>query len=139
MEVLSERPWIVLDGAHNPGAMKTLAQNLPRVFSYKRLLLIIGMMRDKAIKQTFKMIIPRSDIVFLTRAEYDRSADPETLRPFVEGESLPYRISKDIPAAIQQARQEAEPGDLILITGSLFIVGEARAWWEREGVKTRIK
>ena len=36
MEVLSERPWIVLDGAHNPGAMRTLAQNLPQVFSYKR-------------------------------------------------------------------------------------------------------
>ncbi len=134
MEVLSERPWIVLDGAHNPGAMKTLAQNLPRVFSYKRLLLIIGMMRDKAIEQTFKYMIPQSDIVFLTRAEYDRSADPETLRPFVEGKSLPCRISKDIPTAIQRARQEADPEDLILITGSLFIVGEARAWWGREGL-----
>ncbi len=137
MEVLSERPWIVLDGAHNPGAMKTLAQNLPRVFSYKRLFLIIGMMKDKAIEQTFKVIIPLAHMVFLTRAEYDRSADPETLRPLVDGESRPCQISKNIPTAIQRARQEAEPGDLILITGSLFIVGEARAWWEREGVKTR--
>lgn len=136
MEVLSERPWIVLDGAHNPGAMKTLVQNLPRVFLYKRLLLIIGMMRDKDIEQTFKYVIPESDIVFLTRAEYDRSADPETLRPFVEGESLPFRISNDIPTAIQRARQEAEPEDLILITGSLFIVGEARAWWEKEGLRS---
>ncbi|MGC1403643.1 MAG: folylpolyglutamate synthase/dihydrofolate synthase family protein [Thermodesulfobacteriota bacterium] len=136
MEVLSERPWIVLDGAHNPGAMKTLVQNLPRVFSYKRLLLIIGMMRDKDIEQTFKYVIPESDIVFLTRAEYDRSADPETLRPFVEGESLPCGISNDIPTAIQRARLEAEPEDLILITGSLFIVGEARAWWEREGLRS---
>ncbi len=138
MEVLSERPWIVLDGAHNPGAMKTLVQNLPRVFSYKRLLLIIGMMRDKDIEQTFKYVIPESDIVFLTRAEYDRSADPETLRLFVEGESLPCRISNDIPTAIQRARQEADPEDLILITGSLFIVGEARAWWEKRRVEDHL-
>ncbi len=129
LEVLSERPWIVLDGAHNPGAMKTLSRNLPRVFSYKRLLLIIGMMKDKDIEQTFNYIIPKADIVYLSRAEYDRSSEPESLLPFVKVKNLPCHLAQSIPLAINQARKEAEPEDLILITGSLFLVGEARAWW----------
>lgn len=131
LEVLSERPWIVLDGAHNPGAMKTLSRNLSQVFSYKRLLLIIGMMKDKDIEQTFNYIIPKADIVYLSRAEYDRSSEPETLLPFVKAKNLPCHLAQSIPLAINQARKEAGPEDLILITGSLFIVGEARAWWER--------
>jgi dihydrofolate synthase / folylpolyglutamate synthase len=131
MEVLSRRPCLVLDGAHNPGAMRTLSQNIPRAFSYKKLYLIIGMMKDKDIGQTFNYMIPLAGKVFLTRAEYDRSADPETLRPFVEGKNRPCRLFSTIPSAIKQAIEEADPEDLILITGSLFIVGEARAWWER--------
>jgi dihydrofolate synthase/folylpolyglutamate synthase len=130
LEVLSETPWIVLDGAHNPGAMRTLSQNIPVVFSYKKLYLIFGMMKDKDIKQTFNYLIPLADKVFLTRAEYDRSAEPEALRPFIEGKNLPCQLFLTIPAAIKQARKEADPEDLILITGSLFLVGEARAWWE---------
>jgi dihydrofolate synthase/folylpolyglutamate synthase len=133
LEVLSHNPWIVLDGAHNPGAMSVLARNLPRVFSYNRLLLVFGMMKDKEIGKTFNRILPLADRVYLTRAEYDRSADPGTLVPFVEREGRPYYISQTIPEAIRKAREEATEGDLILITGSLFIVGEARAWWEREG------
>jgi dihydrofolate synthase / folylpolyglutamate synthase len=134
LEVLSERPVIVLDGAHNPGAMKALSQNLAKVFSYKRLLLVFGMMKDKDIGKTFKLIMPIADICYLTRAQYDRSADPETFIPYVQGKNLPYHIRRTIPEAIHLARQEAGPEDLILITGSLFIVGEARAWWEREGL-----
>jgi dihydrofolate synthase/folylpolyglutamate synthase len=134
MEVISENPRIVLDGAHNPGAMRTLSRNLARVFSYKRLLVVFGIMKDKEIGKTFNPLIPLADICVLTRAEYDRSADPETLIPFIEGKNLPYQVSQTIPEAIHWARREAGPDDLILITGSLFIVGEARAWWEREGL-----
>jgi dihydrofolate synthase/folylpolyglutamate synthase len=132
LEVLAERPMIVLDGAHNPGAMKVLAQNLPRVFSHKRLWLVIGMMKDKDIKKTLDHIVPLADVIFLTRAEYDRSADPENLKAFLKDKSRSIRISKDIPTAVQQAREEAAPEDLILITGSLFVVGEAKAWWETQ-------
>jgi dihydrofolate synthase / folylpolyglutamate synthase len=133
MEVLSENPKVILDGAHNPEAMKTLAKNLPKTFSYKKLLLVFGMMKDKNIKQTMGYIIPFSDKIFLTRAEYDRSADPDDLRRLLPAEKSPRRIFSSIPRAITQAMKEARPADLILITGSLFVVGEARAWWEKMG------
>lgn len=131
LEVLSSGPRLVLDGAHNPEAMRILSQNIPRVFSYKKLHLIFGMMKDKNIGQTLNYMIPLADRVFLTRAEYDRSAEPEALRPFIEKKNLPCTLFQTIPAAIKQALKVAEPEDLILITGSLFIVGEARAWWKR--------
>ena len=129
MEVLSERPRIVLNGAHNPGAMRTLAETLPRSFSYKKVLLVFGMMKDKRLKQTLNYITPLANRIFLTRAEYDRSADPEDLNKFLIGKKPRPRIFPTIPQAITQAMKEAGPEDLILITGSLFVVGEALAWW----------
>ena len=129
MEVLSQRPRIVLDGAHNPGAMRTLAETLPRSFSYKKVLLVFGMMKDKRLKQTLNYITPLANRIFLTRAEYDRSADPEDLIKFLVGKKPRPRIFPTIPQAITQAMKEAGPEDLILITGSLFVVGEALAWW----------
>ena len=138
MEVLSEKPRIVLDGAHNPGAMKTLTKNLPGTFSYKKLLMVFGMMKDKNIQQTLNYVTPLANGIFLTRAEYDRSADPEELKLFIKGTRLPFRIFQTIPLAITQAIKEAGPEDLILITGSLFVVGEARSWWERK-IKGRVE
>ncbi len=132
MEVLSEMPWIVLDGAHNPGAMRTLAENLPKAFSYKKMWLVFGMMKDKNIQKTLDHITPLAKRIFLTRAEYDRSADPEDLLRFIKRQSHYHpRAFPTIPQAIIQAMKEAGPEDLILISGSLFVVGEARAWWER--------
>ncbi|MBI4763271.1 MAG: hypothetical protein HY787_01525 [Deltaproteobacteria bacterium] len=135
LEVLSERPWIVLDGAHNPGAMKTIAEILPETFSYRKLFLIFGMMKDKNIRQTLNYVTPLSSRILLTRAEYDRSADPEDLKGFFQGRKPPPRVFPTIPQAINQARKEAGPEDLILITGSLFVAGEARAWWEKKKSK----
>ncbi|MEW6185621.1 MAG: folylpolyglutamate synthase/dihydrofolate synthase family protein [Thermodesulfobacteriota bacterium] len=130
LEVLSERPFIILDGAHNPGAMNILVKSLPRAFSYRKLLLVFGMMKDKNIRQTLKQIAPISDRIFLTRAEYDRSADPKDLLRFLESPQPRPLLFPSIPLALSRAIREAGPEDLILITGSLFIVGEARAWWE---------
>jgi dihydrofolate synthase / folylpolyglutamate synthase len=131
MELLSESPRIVLDGAHNPGAMKTLAETLPKSFFYRKLFLVFGMMKDKNIKQTLNHITPLTQRILLTRAEYDRSADPEDLKQFFKEYRPRPRVFPTIPQAITRALKEAGPEDLILITGSLFVVGEARAWWGR--------
>jgi dihydrofolate synthase / folylpolyglutamate synthase len=129
MELLSESPSMVLDGAHNPEAMKTLVQNLGKSFFYKKLFLVFGMMKDKNIKQTLSQIIPLTHRIYLTRAEYDRSADPKDLIKYLNGYKPPARVIPTIPQAITQALKESGPQDLILVTGSLYVVGEARAWW----------
>lgn len=129
LEVLSERPWVVLDGAHNPGAMKAITEILPKTFAYRKLFLVFGMMKDKNIRETLHYIMPLKARILLTRAEYDRSAEPEDLQGFFQGRKPLPPVFPTIPQAISRAMKEAGPEDLILITGSLFVAGEARAWW----------
>jgi dihydrofolate synthase/folylpolyglutamate synthase len=131
MEILSEKPLVILDGAHNRGAMKVLAKALREIFHYQRLYLIIGIMKDKDIPGVMSQIIPLADTVFLTRAEYDRSADPEVLKRGMGDSKIPVRIFSGIPQALDQALEEAGLADLICITGSLFVAGEARAYWQQ--------
>ena len=130
LEVLSEKPRVLLDGAHNPGAMRALSQSLRREFTYRRLFLLIGMMKDKDLKGTLKAIVPLADALFLTRAEYDRSADPQELLRLLPALKTKASVFSTLPAALNQALKEARPEDLICITGSLFVVGEARAYWQ---------
>jgi dihydrofolate synthase/folylpolyglutamate synthase len=131
MEVWTERPRMVLDGAHNPAAMKVLAGTLPETLPYKRLLLVIGIMQDKDIAAILAPIVPLADRVFLTRAEYIRSAEPEKLLSFLDRDRGKCRLFPALSQAIDQAVIEAADDDLICITGSLFVVGEARAYLEK--------
>jgi dihydrofolate synthase/folylpolyglutamate synthase len=128
MEVWTEKPRIVLDGAHNPAAMKVLADSLPATLPYRRLLLVIGIMQDKDIAAILAPIVSLADRVFLTRAEYIRSAEPDTLLSILDRDRGKCRLFPVLSQAIDQAVIEAAEDDLICITGSLFVVGEARAY-----------
>jgi dihydrofolate synthase/folylpolyglutamate synthase len=132
MHVVSQEPLIILDGAHNPEAVKELAHSIGSEFSYRRLILVIGVMEDKDIGKILKGILPMADYVFYTRPEYDRSASPERLMN--EGSSLgkPGQIVPDISDALDMAREVASPKDMILVTGSLFTVGEAMTYFDPE-------
>jgi dihydrofolate synthase / folylpolyglutamate synthase len=132
LEIRHEKPRIVLDGAHNPAAMKVLAGSLSEVRPAKRMLLVIGIMQDKDIPAILAPIVPLADRIFLTRAEYDRSAEPERLRSLLTRKREKSRIMATLPQAIDQALIEATEEDLVLITGSLFVVGEARAYLEKK-------
>ncbi len=126
LELVSSQPRIVLDGAHNPAAMKVLARTIPQVFKYKKLFLVMGVMQDKDISGVLDPIVPLADRVLLTRAEYNRSAPPEQLFSLIKGNREKCRLVPSIALALEQAGQEAGPEDLICVTGSLFVVGEAR-------------
>ncbi len=124
MHVFSESPKIILDGAHNPSAIKTLLRAVREEFGEKRIILVIGIMKDKDIKGMLKKIVPHSDYVIYTRPRYSRAADPEDLkRAFDFGKKG--KIIHSLDKAIEEAKSVASSDDIILITGSLFTVGEA--------------
>ena len=79
MQVLARSPLLVLDGAHNPAAIRVLARSLRETFSFRRLILVLGIMADKDIPSILKGIVPSSDYVFYTRPAYLRAASPEVL------------------------------------------------------------
>ena len=123
--VISRDPLIVLDGGHNPAAVRVLAASLGSEFRYRRLILVLGIMKDKDIAGVLNAILPKADHVIYSRPAYDRAATPEEIqekgRPFAK----PGEVVPTLKKAIARAKDLASPEDMILICGSLFTVGEA--------------
>ncbi len=137
LEQVSDRPRIVLDGAHNPAGARALARALREEYRYRRLVLVASIMADKPVEAMLAVLAPLADLVVATRAAVARAAEPERLaraaRAALAGarsDRPPARAvltAPDLGTALDLARQEAGPDDLILVAGSLYAVGEARA------------
>lgn len=128
LEVVSTQPQIILDGAHNPAAAATLAAALKRDLSYRRLILVLGIMADKDIGGILRRLLPLADVIIFSRPRYERAATPEKLQSLSENLSQETHVITDLGQAIQKARGLTEAEDLIVITGSLFTIGEAREY-----------
>ena len=126
LEQMNANPTVVLDGAHNLEAIRKLRQELQRNWSYRRLILVIGIMEDKAIKPILKEILPLGYYAIFTRPKGERSASPAFL--FRCGRRLiPHaEIVEDVKEAVRKAMVVASRNDLICVTGSLYTVAEAR-------------
>jgi dihydrofolate synthase/folylpolyglutamate synthase len=132
MQVVLQEPRMILDGAHNPGAMRTLADSMRDAFSWRHLILVLGIMSDKDIPKIMREIVPLADQVIFTRPGYYRAANPETLMQKAERFKKRGEIVTPLPEALKKARRMAGPEDVILVTGSLFTVGEAMACLDPE-------
>ncbi len=125
IQVLSEKPLVVVDGAHNPGAANVLVEAVKNDFTYKKLILVLGVMADKDIDSIVKDLAGMADQVICSSPEYFRAAAPEDLYKIVSPYNKNTKVIKTLPEAIKKAKKQAKAGDMILITGSLFTVGEA--------------
>jgi len=128
LELVGEHPRILLDGAHNPGATKALREALRAGFPRRRLILILGIMSDKEIRRMMADLVPLADRLILTQPKMDRAASLETLRSQASPFQKPMMEVAEVSDALRQALAEAGEDDLILVTGSLFTVGEARVY-----------
>ncbi|MBU0944386.1 MAG: bifunctional folylpolyglutamate synthase/dihydrofolate synthase [Proteobacteria bacterium] len=117
----------LLDGAHNPAGVDSLVQTLQKEYSFRRLLVIWGAMMDKDLKKTLPPVAELADLIFLTKPVGERSAEPELLLehvpPLLQGRCHLYATVEE---AIAGAEAEAGEDDLILIAGSLYLVGASR-------------
>jgi dihydrofolate synthase/folylpolyglutamate synthase len=132
MQVVAQEPTVILDGGHNPAAIKTLAHSITSDFRYRRMILVIGIMGDKDIGQILRAIVPLSDYVIYTRPVYSRAAPPERLMAEAAPLRSPGEVVPFLSKALDRARQIADPRDLILVCGSLFTVGEAMTYFDPE-------
>ena len=136
VEVVAKKPLIILDSAHNPDGARALKEALG-IFSYSRLVLVIGVMKDKDIKGILRRLAPISCKIILTRADDERAAPAGALLKALKGHRLKSRAAPNVPAAIEMALEEALGDDAILITGSIFIAGEARKYL-KEGMWSKV-
>jgi dihydrofolate synthase/folylpolyglutamate synthase len=125
LQIWRKKPLVVLDGGHNPHGALALAKTISSTFEYGRLIVVVGMMKDKDQRGYLDAIVPLADEVIATRPRYARAIEPEKLATMVEGK--PVRVAQTIADALALAADSAKPGDMVLVCGSLFVVGEALA------------
>jgi len=121
LERVCERPEIILDGAHNVGGTRALASYIQRFYSGRRIWIVYGVMRDKDVTAMASLLFPLAERVIVTAPANSRAMPPGRI-PAPPGSALTHHVSE----ALEMVRQ-AGPGDVVFITGSLFVVGEARA------------
>ena len=127
---------IVLDGAHNPDKMAALAAALRTLFRWRRLVGVVAFKQGHDHRASLAAIAPLLDHVVLTRfsAETDYGRDvaqpPETLQSVLSeiGTSARVEMADDPAYALQVALDVAGPDDLVVVTGSLYLVGAVRPW-----------
>ena len=130
IEVLSRHPYVVLDGAQNIASANVLKKAIKGLFHYKKLILILGVSRDKDIRGICRELYDLADTVILTCANTPRATEPKIMARYFKGKEL--RVTENISAAKKLAEKVAGAEDLILVTGSLFVVGEFRAKYDKK-------
>ena len=118
-------PEIVLDVAHNPAGAWALRAAVSECYENRPLIFIFGAMRDKAISEMAEILFPLADRVIATRPENPRSASPEEIQQAAQRTGIELDTAPDAASALARARTIAPPGAIIVITGSIYLVGEA--------------
>jgi len=138
LEQIAADPAVILDGAHNPLAARALAAHLDaeRARGRPAPVVIYGSMRDKAVEEICELLFPRASAVVLTAPRQPRALSPAALASACGAWARSFETAPDFPAALEIARRLAAPAPGavppssaadIYVTGSLYLVGEARA------------
>lgn len=135
LQVIGKKPWIILDGAQNEASARALKEAISTIFSYKNLILVLGISSDKDVDGIGANLLPIASKVIFTRSDNPRATSPQDLRKRFQSYKKKSSVSRNVNEAVELAKKEARPQDLILITGSLYVVGEALQILQRRKTK----
>jgi dihydrofolate synthase/folylpolyglutamate synthase len=130
LEVLSRKPLVLLDGAHNPAGVRTLKKFLEHSKPSGQLIMVVGILEDKAWKPMLRELSAVADRMILTKPHSERAADPNELASFARFLQQDPVVIPHLPDALSLALKEAGPEDTVCITGSLYTVGDAKAYFQ---------
>jgi dihydrofolate synthase / folylpolyglutamate synthase len=130
LEKLQSGPDVYLDGAHNPGAARELAAFWEKHFAGRRIWLVYGALRDKAVDEIAGLLFPRAAEVILTEPRTSRAISARQLEEITAHHAPAVRRMADAEQAVEYALSQAGPQDAVFITGSLYLVGQMRHWWK---------
>jgi dihydrofolate synthase/folylpolyglutamate synthase len=128
-EMINERPQVLLDGAKDFDSMKNLMASLDLI-TYEKLYTVFSASKDKMIPQMMKEANSKTDFFVLTKhGVLDRGTEPEDIAREIAKYGKRFLIVSDVKSAVRKAMDLASKKDLVLVTGSLFTVAEARELW----------
>ncbi|MEK6681775.1 MAG: folylpolyglutamate synthase/dihydrofolate synthase family protein [Nitrospirota bacterium] len=133
LEIVSRKPLILLDGAHNPSAARRLREFLQEILGNKKIILVLGILSDKDIDGILSELVPISEKIIVTRPDYYRAAGHYELKDRIKRFGKDAIVINSISEAVIYAKEFAQSDTAICITGSLFTVGEARALFTKTG------
>jgi dihydrofolate synthase/folylpolyglutamate synthase len=133
------RPDMLLDGAHNPAGAWTLRNAIDGYFRGREITLVFGVARDKAVRELAEILFPLARKVVATQADNPRAASPEEIRALTQSTGADLcevpRVNDALKRACELASYEGppKPTGLVVVAGSLYIVGKARSWIGESG------
>jgi dihydrofolate synthase/folylpolyglutamate synthase len=124
LQVIDRRPTIVADVAHNPDAAEALAAAVREVFEYERLVVVLGIMADKDVRGFLAAIGGVTDSLVAMQPSTPRAAQAADVAAAARELGIEARVVPSAGAALRSALDEAREGDLVLVTGSHYTVGD---------------
>jgi len=114
----------VIDVAHNPAGAWALRSGLSERYEDRPLIFVFGAMRDKAISEMTEILFPLADRVIATRPQNPRAASPEEVQQAAARTGVDIEAVEEIQTAVERARALVSPTGVIVVTGSIYLVGE---------------
>jgi dihydrofolate synthase/folylpolyglutamate synthase len=128
LEKIADHPLILLDGAHNLAAARALADYMETELAGRHITLVCGILDDKPYEKIMAHLCRRASRVILTRARIERALPPETLAPAARRFIADIETVSGVAEAVARAVATSDPEDVVVVAGSLYVVGEAKAY-----------
>lgn len=136
LEMISQEPRILLDGAHNPEGAASLAESLQHTYSHQSIHFMMGMLQSKKHEAYLRHILPLVNTLILTEPDYGRKMEAAQLRDIAErlieesGRQGQVNVITEPSwkAALEQLKQVTEPNDLAVVSGTLYLISDVRSW-----------
>lgn len=134
LEIVSQNPLVILDGAHNPNGAESLSCYLKENHRDKRKIILIGIVADKDIEGIIKPLAKIADEWVITKPCTERAAEvcdiANAIKEIASPRNARLAMTTDVPSAIRQTLRSMRPKDLLVITGSLYTIGEAKKFFQ---------
>ncbi len=124
LEVLRDRPTLVIDGAHNPDAAKKLMRAIDETFDYDRLILVVGMLNTHPADDFLAQIAPKASRVVATQSLWQKASPAQEIARAARKYCDDVEVVDRVPDAVNRALELADERDLVVVTGSFYTIGE---------------
>ncbi|MCX7785454.1 MAG: bifunctional folylpolyglutamate synthase/dihydrofolate synthase, partial [candidate division WOR-3 bacterium] len=131
IQIVSKKPLIILDGAHNPESMQALAEVVKNILK-RKVIFIFGSSQGKLIKEMFKAIIPTAQSIILTQSQNPRHIPVSELIDKIKQFNISYKTTLTVSSAIKEAMQQNTDNRPIIITGSFYVASEAQQFFQKQ-------